>query len=66
MLNGEWDDETFQKFSWYDGVNLNMMRGYEKETKRQQKMGSVSQDEERPTSTGLRRSYAVDSQETHG
>lgn len=39
MLNGEWDDETFQKFSWYDGVNLNMMRGYEKKLKDNKKWG---------------------------
>jgi hypothetical protein len=39
MLNGEWDDETFQKCSWYDGVNLNMMRGYEKRLKDNKKWG---------------------------
>ena len=33
MLNEQWDEETFQKFSWYDGVNLRMMQGYEKQLK---------------------------------
>ncbi len=39
MLNGEWDDETFQKFSWYDGMNLKMMQGYEKELNENKKWG---------------------------
>ena len=33
MLNEEWDEETFRRFSWYDGVNLRMMQGYEKQLK---------------------------------
>ncbi|MGI9441890.1 MAG: hypothetical protein ACR2N1_05455 [Rubripirellula sp.] len=39
MLNEEWDEETFQKFSWYDGVNLRMMQGYEKQLKDNKKWG---------------------------
>ena len=33
MLKEEWDEETFRKFSWYDGMNLKMMQGYEKQLK---------------------------------
>lgn len=39
MLKEEWDEETFRKFSWYDGVNLEMMQGYEKELKENKKWG---------------------------
>ncbi|MEL0097714.1 MAG: hypothetical protein VW875_17890 [Planctomycetaceae bacterium] len=39
MLNEEWDEETFRRFSWYDGVNLRMMQGYEKQLKDNKKWG---------------------------
>jgi hypothetical protein len=39
MLRKEWDEETFQRFSWYDGVNLKMMQGYEKQLKENTKWG---------------------------
>lgn len=31
MLEGKWDDEVFQQFSYYDGTNLQMMKDYEAE-----------------------------------
>ena len=39
LLNEQWDEETFQNFSWYDGVNLRMMQGYEKQLKDNKKWG---------------------------
>ena len=39
MLKEEWDEETFRRFSWYDGVNLKMMQGYEKQLKENKKWG---------------------------
>ena len=39
MLKEEWNEEAFRRFSWYDGVNLNMMRGYEKQLKENKKWG---------------------------
>ena len=39
MLKEEWDEETFRSFSWYDGVNLSMMQGYEKKLKEDNKWG---------------------------
>ena len=37
MLKEKWDEETFQRFSWYDGVNLQMMQSYEKRLKEDKK-----------------------------
>lgn len=39
MLKDEWDEENFRKFSWYDGVNLKMMKGYEEKLKEDKKWG---------------------------
>ena len=39
MLKGEWDDKLFEQFSFYDGMNLQMMQRYEKELKGDRKWG---------------------------
>lgn len=39
MLMGKWDEETFRKFSLYDGINLKMMQAYEKQLKENVKWG---------------------------
>jgi hypothetical protein len=39
MLTGEWDDKLFEQFSFYDGMNLQMMQGYEEELKGDKKWG---------------------------
>ena len=39
MLLGEWDEKIFQQFSLYDGVNLQMMRRYEKQLEGDKKWG---------------------------
>jgi len=39
MLMGKWDEDTFKKFSLYDGINLKMMQAYEKQLKEDAKWG---------------------------
>ena len=39
MLMGKWDEETFKKFSQYDGINLKIMQAYEKQLKENIKWG---------------------------
>ena len=39
MLEGEWNQKVFEKFSYYDGVNLQMMRRYAEELKDDEKWG---------------------------
>lgn len=33
MLEGEWNQKVFEKFSFYDGINLQMMKRYGEELK---------------------------------
>ena len=39
MLQGDWDEEVFKQFSFYDGINLQMMRRYEKKLRGDTKWG---------------------------
>ena len=39
MLTGEWDEKLFKQFSYYDGINLQMMQHYEEEFKGDKKWG---------------------------
>lgn len=39
MLTQQWDEETFKKFSLYDGMNLKMMQVYEKQLKEHKTWG---------------------------
>jgi len=41
MLMGKWDEDTFKKFSLYDGINLKMMQAYEKQLKEDAKWGPI-------------------------
>jgi len=39
MLEGEWNQKVFEQFSWYDGVNLRMMKRYGETLKDDKKWG---------------------------